>query len=86
MTTFGGVLLKVYCSRCYSVVVETPPCGEGSILYQQYINIVAFLMLFVKEKDDQISDSESAQRDSGDLSQVGVFQGPGRGKGDGVRC
>ena len=52
MATFGVVLLKVYCSRCYSVVVETPPCGEGSILYLQYINIVAFLTSFVKGKED----------------------------------
>ena len=52
MTTFGVVLLKVYCSRCYSVVVETPPCGEGSILYQQYINIIALLTIYVKGKKD----------------------------------
>ena len=50
MVTFWVVLLKVYCSRYYSVLVETSPCDEGSILYQQYINIVAVLMLFVKEK------------------------------------
>ena len=50
MPTFGGVLLKMYCSRCYSVVVETPPCGEGSILYQQYITIVTSLTIYVKEK------------------------------------
>ena len=50
MTAFWVVLLKVYCSRCYSVVVETPPYGEGSILYQQYITIVTSLTSFVKEK------------------------------------
>ena len=36
MVSFGGCIANVYCSRCYSVVVETPPCDEGSILYQQY--------------------------------------------------
>ena len=50
MTTFGVVLLKVYCSRCYSVVVETSPCDEDSILYQQYVNIIAFLTVSVKKK------------------------------------
>ena len=50
MTTFGVVLLKVYCSRCYSVVVETPPCGEDSILYQQYIKYYSIFDGICQEK------------------------------------
>ena len=57
MTTFGDVLLKVYCSRCHSVLVETSPCDEDDILYQQYINIIAFLTGSVKrKKEGYISD------------------------------